>query len=161
MSIATSLLKGAIAGAVATWLMGKVTTRLYERESAATRAREDRARGEKAAYTVAVEKAARLARREVEAERAEELGRGVHWGLGVAAGAVYGALRPRSRVLRAGRGLAFGLAFFVLFDEVLNWALRLTPGPGAFPWQTHARGLAGHAAFGLTADAALRAMDRR
>ena len=35
--------KGAIAGAVATWVMGKVTTAMYEHEAPDARRREDRA----------------------------------------------------------------------------------------------------------------------
>jgi len=36
----------------------------------------------------------------------------------------------------------------------------MTPGPGSFPWQAHARGLVGHLVFGLAAEAALSAADR-
>jgi hypothetical protein len=39
------------------------------------------------------------------------------------------------------------------------YALRLTPGPKAFPWQTHARGIAGHLSFAAAADAALRVLE--
>jgi uncharacterized membrane protein YagU involved in acid resistance len=85
----------------------------------------------------------------------------IHWGLGIVAGAAYGALRPRlPRRARAG-GLTFGAAFWLAVDEALTPALALTPGPRAFPWQTHARGLAGHLTFGLVADAALRVLSRR
>jgi hypothetical protein len=59
-----------------------------------------------------------------------------------------------------GNGLLFGTAFWAVIDEGANTALALTPGPTAFPWQTHARGLAGHLVFGVAADTALRALDR-
>jgi hypothetical protein len=45
-------------------------------------------------------------------------------------------------------------------DELVNPVLGLTPGPAAFPWQAHARGLGGHLAFGAANDTALRALDR-
>ena len=39
-------------------------------------------------------------------------------------------------------------------------ALGLTPGPTAFPWQAHARGLVGHLTFGTVTDGTLRLLDR-
>jgi hypothetical protein len=56
------------------------------------------------------------------------------------------------------RGVAFGTAFWLMMDEGAVYALGLTPGPTAFPWQTHARGLAGHLTFGAVADATLGAL---
>ena len=56
-------------------------------------------------------------------------------------------------------GLGFGTAFWALLDEGLVPALGLTPGPLAFPWQTHARGLAGHLTFGTVTDGTLRVLD--
>ena len=44
------LFKGAIAGAVATWVMGKVTGTMYEREDRWARRQEDNAREGKTAY---------------------------------------------------------------------------------------------------------------
>ena len=55
------VIKGAIAGAVATWVMGKVTTVMYEREDRWVRRAEDDVRGARTSYGVAAEKAARLA----------------------------------------------------------------------------------------------------
>src|SRR5690242_1014866 len=56
--VARELIKGVIAGAVATWAMDKVTTYLYEHESQEVRHREDSARHGKTAYGVAAEKLA-------------------------------------------------------------------------------------------------------
>ena len=80
------------------------------------------------------------------------------WALGVGAGALYGVLRPRVESARLARGLAFGTVFWLVMDEGAVYALKLTPGPRAFPWQTHARGLAGHLAFGTVANATLGAL---
>ncbi len=60
----------------------------------------------------------------------------------------------------AAGGLVFGLAFWLLIDEGANVALGLTPGPAEFPWQAHARGLAGHLVFGVATEAALALADR-
>jgi hypothetical protein len=151
--------RGALAGAFATWLMGKVTTPLYEREDPAARRREDEARGGKDAYVVAAEKAAGLADVELSARGAKSAGAGIHWGLGIAAGAAYAMMRGRVPGADLAAGLAFGAAFWLLVDEGANTLLGLTPPPRAFPLQAHARGLAGHLAFGVAADTALRAAD--
>ncbi|HET8655263.1 MAG TPA: DUF1440 domain-containing protein [Longimicrobiaceae bacterium] len=153
------LLKGAIAGAAATWAMGPVTSYLYQHESKEVRRQEDEARGGETAYGAAAEKTAALMGKELTDEQRGTAGRAIHWALGTGAGALYGVLRDRVPGAGAGAGLLFGTAFWALMDEGANTALGLTPGPMAFPWQTHARGLAGHLVFGLTADATLRALD--
>ncbi|HEV2149696.1 MAG TPA: DUF1440 domain-containing protein [Longimicrobiaceae bacterium] len=154
------VLKGALAGAAATWAMGPVTGYLYEHESKQARSAEDEARGGKTAYGVAAERAAEAVGRELSDDERATYGSAIHWGLGVGAGAVYGALRGRLPGTDLGNGLLFGAAFWALVDEGANTALGLTPGPTAFPWQTHARGLAGHLVFGLAADTTLRVLDR-
>ena len=159
-SLVADLIDGAIAGAVATWVMTQVTTALYEREGAAARQREDEARHGETAYGVAAERAARLAGAELSEEERKRYGSAIHWALGVGAGALYGALRPRSEAASRAGGLVFGAAFWLLMDETVTPALGLTPGPTAFPWQTHARGLAGHLVFGTVANATLAAVQR-
>jgi hypothetical protein len=158
-SILADVVKGALAGAGATWVMGQVTTFLYEHESKEARKQEDEARGNKIAYWVAAEKAAEMVGRELSDDERKQYGSAIHWGLGVGAGAVYGALRHRVPGADWGNGLLFGTAFWALIDEGANTALGLTPGPTAFPWETHARGLAGHLVFGVAADTTLRALD--
>lgn len=154
---------GAAAGAAATWLMGKATTYLYENEDQQARQREDQARGGSTAYETAAKKAAGLAGRELSKKESEKLGSAIHWSIGVGAGAAYGLLRRRLAGGGLGRDLAlgalFGTAVWLLFDEVGNVALGLTPGPKAFPWQAHARGLAGHLVLGLTTEGLMKAAD--
>ena len=159
-STTTDALAGMLAGAVATWLMGKVTTALYERESKEARQREDAARGGKTAYGVAAEKVARLAHTQLSDKQRSRYGKEIHWALGIAAGGIYGVMRPRMSAVSLGHGLLFGTTFFLLMDEIVTPALGLTPGPTAFPWQTHARGLAGHLVFGTVVDTALGTMQR-
>ncbi len=154
------VVKGALAGAAATWAMGQVTSYLYEHEDEQARQAEDEAREGKTAYGVAAEKAAGAVGQDLSEGQRKQVGSAIHWGLGVGAGAVYGVLRNRLPGADAGNGLLFGTAFWALIDEGANVALGLTPGPTEFPWQTHARGLAGHLAFGAAADTVLRALDR-
>jgi hypothetical protein len=159
-SLASELAKGILAGVVATWMMERVTTYLYEHENPEARRREDDARQGKHAYAVAAEKTASLIGVQLSDEQQQTLGMVYHWGLGLGAGAVYAALRRRVDWLESGRGTAFGFLFFILVDEVLNIALGLTPPPQAYPWQAHARGLAGHLTYGVVADTALNALNR-
>lgn len=157
------LVLGALAGAAATWVMGKATSYLYEKEDAQARRREDQARGDKTAYEVAAEKAAGLAGRQLSEDERKKLGSAIHWATGIGSGALYGLLRRRLTGGGVGRDLAagalFGTGVWLLLDEVGNVALGLTPGPTAFPWQTHARGLAGHLVLGLATEGVLQAAD--
>jgi hypothetical protein len=159
MGLVGDIAKGAVAGAAATWVMDQVTTYMYEREDAATRRREDSARGDRSAYEIAAERAAGAAAIELSEPQRQTVGQAIHWSLGVGAVVLYALLRRNVRGADLGAGLGFGLAFWLVADEVMVPALGLTPGPTAFPWQTHARGLAGHAALGFTADTALSVLD--
>jgi len=153
------LLDGLVAGAAATWLMGKVTTYLYEKESPRAREREERVREGKSSYGRAAEKLAGLAGESLSDEQRKRYGAGLHWALGAGAGAAYALLRARVPAAAAAGGLLFGTAFFLLMDEGLVYALGLTPGPANFPWQSHARGLAGHLAYGVATERALALME--
>jgi hypothetical protein len=159
-SVGRDLLKGAIAGAVATYVMGKVTGYMYEHEDREARQAEDEARGGRTAYEVAAEKAATAAGTSLEPRRREEIGSAIHWALGIGAGAAYAVLRRRVQGLGGAAGTAFGTAFWAFLDEGLVPALGLTPGPYAFPWQAHARGFVGHVTFGTVTDGTLRLLDR-
>jgi len=159
-SMVTELVKGAVAGAVATWVMGQVTTWLYEQESEEVRDQEDRARNDKTAYGVAAEQAAVVVDTELSEQARKQAGQAFHWALGIGAGAAYGVMRKRWPATARLKGVPFGTGFFLIVDEVLNPALGLTPGPQAFAWQTHARGLGGHLTFGLVSEVVLEGLDR-
>jgi hypothetical protein len=158
-STSKELLKGAIAGAVATWVMDRVTTYMYEHENEIARLMEDRVRHGRSAYEAAAEKLASLLGRELDEEQRRRLGAAIHWALGIAAGTAYGTIGRRVPALRSGGGAKFGTAFWAAVDEGLVSLLRLTPPPKAFPWETHARGLAGHLAYGVAAEGTLRLLD--
>jgi uncharacterized membrane protein YagU involved in acid resistance len=158
-SVVATLINGAIAGAVATWVMGKVTTQLYEREDKSAREREDQARGGETAYGIAAQKAADAAGVTLSKEKRQKAGEAIHWALGVGAGATYALVRRRFDAVGKAAGLGFGTGFWLLMDELAVPLAGLTPGPKAFPWQTHARGLAGHLSFGLVTDTTLRVLD--
>lgn len=159
-SMAGDILKGAIAGAAATWLMGRVTTWMYEREDTSAREREDRVRGDATAYERAAETAAALVETPLSKDARSRAGNVIHWAVGTAAGAAYAVLRRRWRTVAAGKGLSFGATFFLTVDELMNPLFGFTPGPRAFPWQAHARGLGGHLAYGITTELVLEGLDR-
>ena len=154
---------GAVAGAAATWLMGKATTYLYEHEGETARQREDQARHGRTAYETAAEKVAGLACQKLSDDERKKMGSAIHWSVGIGSTVLYALLRRRLAGQGLGRELAagalFGTAVWLLLDEVGNVALGLTPGPRAFPWQTHARGLAGHLVLGLASEGVLQAAD--
>jgi hypothetical protein len=156
---ATELVKGAIAGAVATWTLDRVTNWMYKREPEGARLREDRIRHGRTAYEAAAERVAQLVGRRLDPDQRRSLGTAIHWALGIGAGVVYTAFGRRFPGARKAGGVAFGTAFWAAVDEGLVSLLGLTPPPPAFPWETHARGLAGHLAFGLAADGTLRVLD--
>ena len=88
-TIGEDLVKGAIAGAVATYVMGRITTFMYDREDRRARKQEDEARGGATSYTTAAEKGAELVGRRLTSKEREQAGSAVHWALGIGAGAGY------------------------------------------------------------------------
>lgn len=158
-TVVSDLVRGALAGVAANWVMGQVTSYLYQHESEEARKKEQEARGGKMAYGVAAEKAAEVAGQTLSEKKRKSVGRKIHWALGAGAGATYSVLRQHGRGVGLGQGLAFGSGFYVLIDEVANPALGLTPGPTAFPWQTHARGLVAHLVFGVATETLLGLME--
>lgn len=159
-SLMGDLLKGAVAGAAATWAMDRVTGFFEERESRRALRRERRARGGSSPAEQGAEKLAEAVGAEPDRRFSEVAGRALHWTLGAGSGAVYGVLRRRLHAVGRARGLGFGAGFFLFVDETVVPLLGLSPAPGAFPWQTHVRGLSGHLVFGTVADAVFVALDR-
>lgn len=156
--ILTDALLGATAGLAATWVMGQATSAIYEREGDEAKEQESSVQGE-TAYGVAAEKSAQAVGIEVSEEQRKRYGSAIHWALGAGAGAVYGMLRPRTSWASWGFGTLYGALFFLVVDEGANTALGLTAPPQEFPWETHARGLAGHTVFGVATEATLRLAD--
>jgi hypothetical protein len=158
-NLAIDLLIGTAAGAAATWVMDLVTTAMYESEPESAKKRENAARGEKTAYEIAAEKGAELIGRDLTEKQRKSVGAAIHWSVGISAGTFYGLLRNRVRRAGLGSGLAWGGAVWLVMDEGALTALGLTPPPQEFPWQTHARGLAGHLVLGAVIEAAFDLID--
>ncbi|MDQ3555986.1 MAG: DUF1440 domain-containing protein [Gemmatimonadota bacterium] len=157
----TDLVKGAIAGAVGTWAMNRVANTMYEHEGTGAFLRDKAAQtGGEYATTVAARKAAGLADRELSHDEAQKGGLGIHWAIGIGFGMAHAALRDRVPGIGIGHGLVHGTILFLLVDEAAKPLLGLSGGPTEFPWQAHARGLAGHLVLGGVTDATLDLLDR-
>jgi hypothetical protein len=148
--------RGLIVGLCATQALDWMSIWLYDRTSRRTRRAENRARGHRHAYEVAVDKLARLADHRLTRRQRATWGWRFHKAFGVLGGAAYFALRRRFPRIGWGRGVGFGTAFFALGDEVLVPLLGLTPGPRAFGWKVHTRGALSHLAYGVAAETAAR-----
>jgi hypothetical protein len=143
-------LRGALAGAAATWFMDLVTTRMYEAQPATVTRREEAAQvNGKSSVANMVDRFESTTGLSIPRARRPTVENAVHYALGAVPGAVYGILRRRVPLADAGNGAAYGLAVFALNDEYLNSRLGLAGPFSAYPAQTHLRGLAGHAALGI------------
>lgn len=132
---------------------------LYNQEDPEVRRRESEARDSIPALEVLAAKSVRWIGTSLSDEERQRWGTILQWTMGIGGGMLYAALRSRIPAVRAGHGLAYGAAFSLVVDEGLTPLLGFAPGPTAFPWQTHARGLIGHLVFGVTAEIALEFLD--
>lgn len=146
---------GAAAGAIAVWVMDRVDWFAYDHESEEARQRTIAARpdGMDPAHVIA-DKLAETAGKEI--TQPHPAGIAVHYSLGIAPGAIYGALHETMPGLSAGRGSLFGLGLFLIQDEGLNAITGLSGKPQQYPWQAHARGLVAHVVYGLVLDSVVR-----
>lgn len=147
------LVRGALAGTIATWLMDQVTTALYQGQSKAVTAKEKAARPDgKSSVELMLEQIEETAGVELNDEQRALGQQLIHYALGAVPGALYVFARERIPGVGAARGLIYGTLLFVFNDEWLNWRLGFAGSPGAYPTQTHLRGLVGHLVLGGTTD---------
>jgi hypothetical protein len=158
-TLAGDLVKGAAAGAGAVWIMDRLDWWMVEHEDPRSwqRSQEVRPNHQDPAHALAG-----MAAEAVGLDPPSQphpAGIAVHYAIGMAPAALYAASRkhlPGGVVIR---GLAYGLAMFLIEDEVLNPALGVAAPPQKYPWQAHARGLVAHLALGLATEAVLAALD--
>jgi len=156
------LARGALAGAIGTWLMDLVTTGLLESQSKASMQREKEASPNgKSSVANLVERIEELTGVDLEPGQRSIATQAVHYGLGVLPGSLYGSLRNRLPLLGAGRGVVYGVILWAVNDEYLNARLGLAGDFGAYPLQTHWRGLVGHIALGVATDTAIDVLGGR
>ena len=101
-----------------------------------------------------------LLARGLSAEEKRRGGAAVHYVVGGLAAAVYAAAGEGRPWLRAGDGAAFGLAFWLLGDELIMPRLSLTRAPRDYPLLAHMNSLGEHIVYGTTTEVLRRAMLR-
>lgn len=153
-SITGTMAKGAIAGAAGTWVMGKVTNYLMDLQSEATTRQETQAMIEgKSAPQLTAEQISKQVGIPVSASQ-------VSYATGILPAMFYGVLLDRFGRMGGGRGLLYGTMLFLLMDEIATPIAGLANKPSTYPWQTHARGLAGHLALGVVTYALFKLINR-
>ncbi|HEV2129781.1 MAG TPA: DUF1440 domain-containing protein [Longimicrobiaceae bacterium] len=157
--IGSDLLHGALAGALAWWAMDQLLRYLYDHMDPQVRRREDAARGGVPALEVMAQRMAGPVGLTLSEEERQRAGTALQWVTGSGAGMLYAALRDRIPGSGMRRGLAYGAAFALVMDEGMIPLLGFSPGPLAFPWQTHARGLAGHLVYGVVVELAMQGLE--
>jgi hypothetical protein len=162
--ITSDALKGAIAGAVGVWVMDRLDWYMFNHEDPAARqqTQEVRPQGMDPAHVV-THRAADAAGMELSDKQLHSAGQAVHYGIGMAPAAVYGAFRHKLPVSSPGQdalyGLAYGAGLFLVQDEGINAATGISAKPQEYPWQAHARGLAAHLVLGLVTNTVLNLLD--
>lgn len=96
--------------------------------------------------------------RKIPKAKREVAGEAVHYTMGIASGAIYGALTEISPVTTIGDGLAFGTAVWVLADEVSVPKLGLSDEPKKIPLATHFYALVSHLVYGWVTEIVRRAV---
>jgi len=164
--IVADLIKGAIAGGVATWALDRAADAIEGRGRLGTAIHDFVTGGDedepgREPQGVPSSPGPSPGARAAPATPAPPARRSspLRWCIGIGAGAVYGVVRPRVPFLSRSERMGFGSSFFVLIDEGLLSGLGFEPPPASFPWNAETRGLAGHIVFGVVADATLSVLD--
>jgi hypothetical protein len=156
MAYLNSAIRGAVAGAVGTWLMDVVTQKVLEHQPAQVATREEQVRpNDRSSVGNLVARIESLVGVRLDERQRSAVEQLVHFGLGVAPGVAYAALRHRLRPLGAANGLVYGILLWALNDEYLNSRLGLSAPFAAYPLESHVRGFVGHVTLGVATDVGL------
>ncbi len=148
--IGRDIVAGALAGAAAVWIVDKM--QLNMTHAAVTR---DQPAGVDPAHAMAAKAAAQTGA-DIGPAHDNNFGHTVHYGVGAGLGALYGLLRGMAPGVATGRGALYGLAAFLLADEIGTPALGLAKNPLHYPARDHARGALAHTVFGVITDLGTR-----
>ncbi|MDP9095429.1 MAG: DUF1440 domain-containing protein [Pseudomonadota bacterium] len=149
--VGRDVLAGAIAGGAAVWLISKMDWSLSHagRKSSAPASGLDPAHA-------AAGKAATAVGVNVGNPRDNAAGHTVYYGIGIGAGALYGLLRGMAPSVTTGRGAVFGIANFIIGDEIGAPAMGLAKGPLDYAARDHAKSALAHIVFGVLTDLGTR-----
>jgi hypothetical protein len=147
------LVRGAIAGAAATWVMDQVTTSMYNGQPREVTAREEAARPNgRSSVGNMVARLEEATGFELDEDLRATAEQAIHYALGAVPGAIYVALRRHLPFVGVGGGLVYGAVLFLVNDEWLNPTLGLSAPASAYPLEAHERGLVGHLVLGAATD---------
>lgn len=152
----TDLALSALAGYLGTKAMEPVSMKLYQRESAQSRAREDAVRPGPP-YRIAAAKLTNAFGVKLTDEQLDRLSLVFHYGLAIQWAALYPLLRRTTTLNPVATGLATGAGMSVIADELMTPAFGFSAPNLDYPLVTHARGLAAHLIFGLSVAAVVEA----
>ena len=157
--VGRDILAGAIAGAAAIWVADKLDQAIYRAGGPDGVRRTEAARpgGMDPAHVLA-KRAADAAGVDVGDPKDNPAGHAIHYGIAAGMGALYGLLRGMTPGVSTGRGALFGIAAFILQDEIGNTVLGTAGNPLSYPIRDHARGAAAHTLFGIVTDLGTRLM---
>jgi hypothetical protein len=149
-------LAGAAAGLAAAWAMERFQAELGKLSNGG----DDQAQEspEPATNKAADAIASFVTGREVPKEYKAAAGSVVHYAMGGATGALYGAIAERKRDVTAWAGLPFGAAVWLLADEIAVPASGLAKGPTSYPASTHAYAFASHLVYGAATESVRRGL---
>ena len=145
--VGRDVIAGAIAGGAAVWLISKMDWSLTH---------SGRAGAAPGPAHAAAAKAADAAGVSIDDKQKSVAGHTVHYGVGIGVGALYGLLRGMAPSVTTGRGSLYGVAAFILGDEIGTPALGLAKGPLDYPARDHAKSALSHVVFGLLTDLGTR-----
>lgn len=99
-----------------------------------------------------------VAQRKIPEDKKPLAAESVHYAMGAASGAIYGAAAELTPLATVGDGLAFGASVWMLADNIAVPALDLSDSPAKTPITTHIYALASHLVYGVATEAVRRAM---
>jgi Protein of unknown function (DUF1440) len=95
---------------------------------------------------------------ELDGGEKEAAGMAVHYGFSLVTGGIYGVAAELAPDATVGAGAPFGAAVWLIADEIAVPLAGLSKGPTAYPLSKHAYSLASHFVYGVTTEAARRAV---
>lgn len=159
-SIWEDALLGALAGGVATTIMGPAMARLQSMERPKAKEIEKKVGPSEHPPAQVAGKVAAFAGIPLSKAQREKGGTLVHYGYGMFWGAVFGVLHPRVKIPGILHGLVFGTALALLSEAVILPAFKLAPPPQRYPVDTHLAGWAAHLLYGASAERSFSLMKR-
>jgi hypothetical protein len=90
----------------------------------------------------------------------KQLSNAVHWGYGITMGGIYGLVRGKRRNEDPIGGLGYGMALWIIGDELAVPLLGLAEGPRAYAKTLHAESLGAHIVYGIATAAVAQSVRR-